>query len=70
VDEGAPRRVRIADDQRERLRAVGSTPPGQFREPTGAAYTTLIGRLRGDLSALIEIGSRLQRTGARPIEIL
>ena len=47
--------------------AYGAT---QFREPTGAAYTTLIGRLRGDLSALIEIGSRLQRTGARSIEIL
>jgi hypothetical protein len=42
----------------------------QFREPTGAAYTTLIGRLRGDLSGLIDIGSRLQRTGARSIEIL
>ena len=47
--------------------AYGAT---QFREPTGAAYTTLIGRIRGDLSALIEIGSRLQRTGARSIEIL
>ena len=46
--------------------AYGAT---QFREPTGNAYTTLIGRLRGDLSALIDIGSRLQRTGARPIEI-
>ena len=47
--------------------AYGAT---QFREPTGAAYTTLIGRLRGDLSGLIEIGSRLQRTGARSIEIV
>jgi hypothetical protein len=46
--------------------AYGAT---QFREPTGAAYTTLIGRLRGDLAPLVETGSRLQRIGARPLLI-
>ena len=40
--------------------------PTQFREPTGNAYVTFLGKLSGDLSHVQQVGSRLQRTGARP----
>jgi hypothetical protein len=39
----------------------------QFREPVGSTYVTMLGRLDGDLAALVEVGSNLQRSGARPV---
>jgi hypothetical protein len=42
--------------------AYGAT---QFREPTGSVYVTYLGRARGDLERLGDIGRRLQHTGAK-----
>ena len=39
----------------------------QFKEPHAAAFVNLFGRLRGDLTHLVEMGRRLQMTGARPL---
>jgi len=43
--------------------------PTQFREPIGNAYVTFLGKLSGDLSHVQQVGSRLQRTGARPFAL-
>lgn len=41
----------------------------QFREPTGSAYVTHLGRVAGDLARLAEIGRRLQYTGAKRLAL-
>lgn len=37
----------------------------QFREPTGPVYVSRVGQLEGNLSALFELGSRVQLEGAK-----
>jgi hypothetical protein len=37
----------------------------QFREPIGPVYVSRIGRLEGDLTALSDLGSRVQLEGAK-----
>jgi hypothetical protein len=41
----------------------------QFKEPHAAVFVNLFGRLHGDLTHLIQVGRRLQMTGARPLVI-
>lgn len=43
--------------------------PTQFKEPVGPVYVTLLGQLAGDLGALVEVGRRLQYTGAQRLVV-
>lgn len=43
--------------------------PTQFREPVGSVYVSFIGRIDDGLAHLVEIGEKLQYTGAVPIAL-